>query len=155
MGSSRAGEDDRDRSVSTEIEQDQAVVISIGKGEGLDHVSAIKFDVAIGAFGLIPCGVRAGLGSFDHVTSRSNGFCRPPATEYIDLVRVFVRHVEKHPETAQVYYALEAVNKGLETSLAKGMLIEAALFGICFSTEDKKEGTTAFLAKRVPVFQGR
>jgi enoyl-CoA hydratase len=47
------------------------------------------------------------------------------------------------------------VNKGLDTSLAEGMLIEAALFGICFSTEDKKEGTTAFLAKRAPIFQGR
>src|SRR6202042_2479869 len=54
-----------------------------------------------------------------------------------------------------VTFSLEAVNKGLDTSLAEGMLIEAALFGICFSTEDKKEGTTAFLAKRAPVFQGR
>jgi enoyl-CoA hydratase len=54
-----------------------------------------------------------------------------------------------------VTFSLEAVNKGLDTSLAEGLLIEAALFGICFSTEDKKEGTTAFLAKRVPIFQGR
>jgi enoyl-CoA hydratase len=54
-----------------------------------------------------------------------------------------------------VTFSLEAVNKGLDTSLAEGLLIEAALFGICFSTEDKKEGTTAFLAKRAPIFQGR
>ncbi|MEJ0072063.1 MAG: Rap1a/Tai family immunity protein [Pseudomonadota bacterium] len=38
------------------------------------------------------------------------GFCRPPKAEYVDLVRVFVRHVETHPQTAQVYYAIEAVN---------------------------------------------
>jgi enoyl-CoA hydratase/carnithine racemase len=54
-----------------------------------------------------------------------------------------------------VTFSLDAVNKGLDTNLAEGLLIEAALFGICFSTEDKKEGTTAFLAKRVPIFQGR
>ncbi len=38
------------------------------------------------------------------------GFCRPPNTGLVDLVRVFVRHVESHPQTAQVYYAIEAVN---------------------------------------------
>jgi enoyl-CoA hydratase/carnithine racemase len=54
-----------------------------------------------------------------------------------------------------VKYALEAVNKGLETSVAEGLLIEASLFAVCASTDDKKEGTSAFLAKRAPKFQGR
>ena len=54
-----------------------------------------------------------------------------------------------------VKYALEAVNKGLETSVAQGLVIEASLFGICASTDDKKEGTSAFLEKRTPKFQGR
>ena len=54
-----------------------------------------------------------------------------------------------------VKFALEAVNKGLETSLAEGLLIEASLFGILAGTEDKKEGASAFLAKRAPKFQGR
>ena len=52
-------------------------------------------------------------------------------------------------------YALEAVNKGLETSVAEGLLIEASLFAICASTEDEKEGTSAFLDKRAPKFQGK
>jgi enoyl-CoA hydratase/carnithine racemase len=52
-------------------------------------------------------------------------------------------------------YALEAVNKGLETSVAEGLLIEASLFAVCASTDDKKEGTSAFLEKRVPKFQGK
>ena len=52
-------------------------------------------------------------------------------------------------------YALEAVNKGLETSVAQGLVIEASLFAICASTDDKKEGTSAFLEKRTPKFQGR
>jgi hypothetical protein len=38
------------------------------------------------------------------------GFCRPPKTGLDDLVRVFVRHVESHPQTAQGYYAIEAIN---------------------------------------------
>jgi enoyl-CoA hydratase/carnithine racemase len=54
-----------------------------------------------------------------------------------------------------VKYALEAVNKGLETSVAEGLIIEASLFAVCASTDDKKEGTSAFLEKRAPKFQGK
>jgi enoyl-CoA hydratase/carnithine racemase len=54
-----------------------------------------------------------------------------------------------------VKYALEAVNKGLETSVAEGLLVEASLFAVCASTDDKKEGTSAFLEKRAPKFQGK
>jgi enoyl-CoA hydratase/carnithine racemase len=52
-------------------------------------------------------------------------------------------------------FSLEAVNKGMETSLAEGLLLEASLFALCAGSEDKKEGTAAFLAKRAPQFQGR
>jgi enoyl-CoA hydratase/carnithine racemase len=54
-----------------------------------------------------------------------------------------------------VKYSIEAVNKGLDASLAEGLLLEASLFAICAGTEDKKEGTSAFLAKRPAKFQGR
>jgi enoyl-CoA hydratase/carnithine racemase len=54
-----------------------------------------------------------------------------------------------------VKYSIEAVNKGMDTSLEEGLRIEASLFAICAATEDKKEGTSAFLAKRAPQFQGR
>jgi len=53
-----------------------------------------------------------------------------------------------------VKFSLEAVNKGMEMSQAEGLSLEAALFGLCAGTEDKKEGTAAFLAKRAPKFQG-
>src|SRR6266545_3080961 len=43
-----------------------------------------------------------------------------------------------------VKYALEAVNKGMETSLAEGLVLESTFVAICTSTEDKKEGTSAF-----------
>ena len=54
-----------------------------------------------------------------------------------------------------VKFSLEAVNKGMEASLAEGLVIEASLFALCAGTEDKKEGTSAFLAKRAPQFRGR
>ena len=54
-----------------------------------------------------------------------------------------------------VRFSIDAVNKGLEGSVSEGLLIEASLFGVCAGSEDKKEGTTAFLAKRAPQFQGR
>jgi enoyl-CoA hydratase len=53
-----------------------------------------------------------------------------------------------------VKYSLEAVNKGLETSMNEGLSLEASLFGICASTEDKNEGTQAFLQKRHANFKG-
>jgi enoyl-CoA hydratase len=54
-----------------------------------------------------------------------------------------------------VKFSIEAINKGLETSLTEGLLLEASLFASCFDTEDKKEGISAFLERRVPHFRGR
>ncbi|MER9296766.1 enoyl-CoA hydratase-related protein [Mesorhizobium sp. M0621] len=54
-----------------------------------------------------------------------------------------------------IKFALEATNKGMETSQGEGLLLEASYFGLCAATEDKKEGTTAFLEKRAPQFRGR
>lgn len=54
-----------------------------------------------------------------------------------------------------VKFSIDAVNKGLDGSVSEGLLIEASLFGICAGSDDKKEGTSAFLAKRAPQFQGR
>ena len=54
-----------------------------------------------------------------------------------------------------VQYAIEAVNHGMEMTLSEGLYLEAALFGVCCATEDKQEGTTAFLEKRSPNFKGK
>jgi len=54
-----------------------------------------------------------------------------------------------------IQYAIEAVNHGLDLPLSEGLYLEATLFGVCCATEDKKEGTTAFLEKRTAAFKGR
>ena len=54
-----------------------------------------------------------------------------------------------------VRFALEAANKGMDTSQSEGLLLEASYFGLCAATDDKKEGTSAFLEKRAPQFRGR
>ncbi len=54
-----------------------------------------------------------------------------------------------------VRLALEAVDQGLEMTLEEGLLLEANHFGLLASTNDMKEGLTAFLEKRAPRFEGR
>jgi enoyl-CoA hydratase len=50
---------------------------------------------------------------------------------------------------------LRAVRLGLELPLAQAVEHEAALFGLCFATEDMREGTAAFLEKRPTRFPGK
>lgn len=60
---------------------------------------------------------------------------------------------EKSPIALQM--AKEAVKLASRSNLDEGLRREVDLFAICFSTEDKEEGVTAFLEKRKPVFKGR
>jgi enoyl-CoA hydratase len=54
-----------------------------------------------------------------------------------------------------VQFTLESVHRGVGASLEEALGLEANLFGLCFSTQDMKEGTAAFLAKRPPNFTGK
>jgi enoyl-CoA hydratase len=49
----------------------------------------------------------------------------------------------------------EAVRASVRSPLEEGLRQEITLFGLAFSSEDKREGVAAFLAKRTPEFTGR
>jgi enoyl-CoA hydratase/carnithine racemase len=77
-----------------------------------------------------------------------------PAANLIARAEAILKQIGANAPIA-VKFSLEAANKGLETSQAEGFALEASYFGICAATEDKKEGTSAFLEKRAPQFHGR
>ena len=77
-----------------------------------------------------------------------------PATDLIARAEAILKRIAANAPIA-VKFALEAANKGMETSQSEGLLLEASYFGLCAATDDKKEGTTAFLEKRAPQFHGR
>jgi len=77
-----------------------------------------------------------------------------PAAELIARAEAILKRIAANAPIA-VKFALEATNKGMEASQSEGLLLEASYFGLCAATEDKREGTSAFLEKRVPQFRGR
>lgn len=54
-----------------------------------------------------------------------------------------------------VQAAIRAVMEGMTMDLYSGMKLERELFGICYASDDKKEGTAAFAQKREPEFRDR
>ena len=77
-----------------------------------------------------------------------------PADQLIPRAEAIAQAIIKNAPLA-IQYCLEAVNHGMEMTLPEGLYLEAALFAVCCASEDKKEGTTAFLEKRPANFQGK
>jgi enoyl-CoA hydratase len=76
------------------------------------------------------------------------------AADLIPRAEAILKKIASNAPIA-VKLALEVANKGMDTSQGEGLLLEASYFGLCAATEDKKEGTSAFLEKRSPQFHGR
>jgi enoyl-CoA hydratase/carnithine racemase len=77
-----------------------------------------------------------------------------PAANLIARASEILQQIAANAPVA-VQLSLEAVNKGMDTSQSEGFALEASYFGLCAATQDKKEGTSAFLEKRAPQFHGR
>jgi enoyl-CoA hydratase len=77
-----------------------------------------------------------------------------PAADLIARAEAILKEIAANAPIA-IKYALDAVNTGMETSQSDGLALEASYFGLLAGTEDKKEGTSAFLEKRPPQFRGR
>jgi len=57
--------------------------------------------------------------------------------------------------TVQTDFIKSLVNKGADIDLTSACSLEISYFSSSFSTKDQKEGMTAFLEKRKPVFKGK
>jgi enoyl-CoA hydratase len=76
------------------------------------------------------------------------------AGELMGTAKALAKQLATKPAVA-LALAKRSIDLGMEVDLDRGSAIEAMNFGIACSTEDKKEGTAAFLEKRKPVFTGR
>ncbi len=85
------------------------------------------------------------LGLVNHVYS--------PETLEEETMKLAGKIATKSPIALQM--AKEAVKTASKTNLDEGLRREIDLFAICFSSEDKEEGVSAFLEKRKPNFKGK
>lgn len=77
-----------------------------------------------------------------------------PADQLLPAAEAMAKKIATRGPLA-VRAAIEAVQSGSEMPFAEGQLLEATLFALLASTEDMKEGMTAFLEKRQAEFKNR
>ena len=77
-----------------------------------------------------------------------------PQSDLLPHCRAWLEKVLANGPLA-VRLAMEAVDVGLDCGLEAGLRFEAAAFGVSAATEDRREGTRAFLEKRRPAFAGK
>jgi enoyl-CoA hydratase len=77
----------------------------------------------------------------------------PAAELEANTMEIANRIAEKSPVALRI--AKEAVKTASRSTLDEGLRREIDLFALCFSSEDKDEGVSAFLEKRKPNFKGR
>ena len=77
-----------------------------------------------------------------------------PAAETLDAALDLAATIAAMPPLA-VRAARDAVRQAAELPLSAGLRNERQLFSLLFTTEDRREGMTAFLEKRPPTWTGR
>jgi enoyl-CoA hydratase len=77
-----------------------------------------------------------------------------PAEALLPRAETLARAIAQQAPLA-VAGCIQAVEGGYDLPLDSALELEASLFGLTCATEDKAEGTKAFLEKRAPAWQGR
>ena len=77
-----------------------------------------------------------------------------PATDVYDTAVELLRPYTNGPALA-LRAAKLAIDGGLSLDLTAGLAWESQLFAGLFATDDRVEGTTAFVEKRKPKFTGQ
>jgi len=77
-----------------------------------------------------------------------------PAAELMSRARALAEKIASKSPVA-LSLMKEAVRASVRAPLDEGLRQEITLFGLAFSSEDKREGVAAFLGKRTPEFTGR
>ena len=77
-----------------------------------------------------------------------------PQEELMDKATELATKIASRPPLA-VRFAKEAVNRSQEGDAASGFALESYLHALSCTTEDKKEGISAFLEKRKGKFKGK
>jgi enoyl-CoA hydratase len=78
-----------------------------------------------------------------------------PSGQLMDTVTEWAETIANEKSAVAVSAAIQAVREGGKTTLSEGLQLEASLFGALFTSEDAKEGVTAFLEKRIANFKDR
>lgn len=74
--------------------------------------------------------------------------------ELMPTVMEMAKRIARNAPLA-VRYAKLAIDRGMEQTQEVGNEIEAAYFGMCFASEDQKEGMRAFMSKEKATFTGK
>jgi enoyl-CoA hydratase/carnithine racemase len=93
---------------------------------------------------------------FDARTAEEFGIVNivAPADKFKETVRQFALELASKPPVA-LKVAKALINKGSNMSLDSALELEREGFGVVASSEDFKEGVSAFTEKRKPVFKGK
>jgi enoyl-CoA hydratase len=76
------------------------------------------------------------------------------AAELMGAAQIMLKQMMANAPLA-LALCIEAVDRGLQMSLDEGLVLEANHFGLLASTEDMRQGMSAFMEKRAPTFSGR
>lgn len=77
-----------------------------------------------------------------------------PPEKLKSTVEEFAKVIMSKPPIA-IKLAKELINSSIETDQGTGLVHEAEAFGILASTEDYREGVSAFIEKRKPEYKGK